>query len=115
LRNSGLILPVERTGNKSAYHIYGIRHTHRDRLRQALAQKEIATGLHYPIPIHLQPAYRSLGYREGDFPVSESIGREELSLPLYPELTVAQQDEVSGVLLAQLAGGPPPGARAGAP
>jgi dTDP-4-amino-4,6-dideoxygalactose transaminase len=106
LKDSGPILPVELAGNKSAYHIYGVRHPARDRLRTALAEREIATGLHYPIPIHLQPAYATLGHKEGDFPVSESIGREELSLPLYPELIMAQQEEVSGALMAQLADAP---------
>lgn len=106
LKDSDLVLPVEGPGNKSAYHIYGIRHPERDRLRAALAERDIATGLHYPIPIHLQPAYSALGYREGEFPVSESIAREELSLPLFPELTMEQQEEVAGILLAQLADAP---------
>jgi dTDP-4-amino-4,6-dideoxygalactose transaminase len=58
----------------------------------------ISTGLHYPIPVHLQKAYAHLGHREGEFPVAEKIGRECLSLPMYPELTGAQQEAVAGAL-----------------
>ncbi len=71
-----------------------VLHPERDRLRQDLERRGIATGLHYPIPLHLQKAYAHLGYAEGAFPVSERIGRECLSLPLFPEMTVRQQDAV---------------------
>jgi dTDP-4-amino-4,6-dideoxygalactose transaminase len=71
-----------------------ILHSNRDRLRKDLESRGIATGLHYPIPLHLQKAYAHLGYSEGDFPVAERIGRECLSLPLFPEMTIRQQDAV---------------------
>ena len=61
------------------------------------------TGVHYPIPVHLQPAYRDLGYADGDFPVSEAAARAVLSLPIYPELTAAQIGEVASVLRAEVA------------
>lgn len=98
LGDMDLLLPVEAPGNHSVYHVYAVRHRERDRLRSALADHQIATGLHYPVPVHLQGAYHFLGFREGDFPVSESIAREELSLPLFPELTPEQQDRVATAL-----------------
>jgi len=102
LAGNSFVLPYEQPNNRSVYHVYGIRHHDRDKLRLALADREIGTGLHYPIPIHLQGAYASLGYRKGDFPVSESVAREELSLPLFPELTREQQEEVAAALQAGL-------------
>jgi dTDP-4-amino-4,6-dideoxygalactose transaminase len=56
----------------------------------ALGQKDIATGIHYPVPLHLTDAYRSLGYKAGDFPVAERCANEFISLPMYPELTEEQ-------------------------
>jgi dTDP-4-amino-4,6-dideoxygalactose transaminase len=64
-----------------------IRAAQRDDLRAYLADKGVSTGIHYPIPIHLQPAYRSLGYQEADFPVTAGYAKQLLSLPMYPELT----------------------------
>jgi dTDP-4-amino-4,6-dideoxygalactose transaminase len=77
-----------------AWHLYVIRTDARDALRAALADERIATGMHYPIPLHLQPALSGLGYAEGDFPVTEEWARTSLSLPLFPEL---QPDELSRV------------------
>lgn len=77
-------LPVVSDG--AVFHLYTIRHPERDRLRDHLATHKIATGVHYPIPLHLQPAYAHLGWREGAFPESEKAAREVLSLPLYPEM-----------------------------
>ena len=62
----------------------------------------VQTAVHYPIPVHLQPAYRDLGYQPGDFPVAEAVGREILSLPVYPEMTDAQVEEVAGIIRAGL-------------
>jgi dTDP-4-amino-4,6-dideoxygalactose transaminase len=62
----------------------------------------IQTGLHYPVPVHLQPAYQHLGYKVGDFPVSERVGRECFTLPLFPEMTEEQQDAVVEALTAIL-------------
>jgi dTDP-4-amino-4,6-dideoxygalactose transaminase len=69
------------------YHLFVVRTPERDRLRAALAARGIETGLHYPVPVHLQPAWRHLGHREGDFPVAEAAARTVLSLPMYPHMT----------------------------
>ena len=66
----------------------------RDGLIAHLAGAGIGTGIHYPIPLHLQQAYRSLSYKAGDFPVAERVAAEIVSLPMYPQLTAAQQDRV---------------------
>ncbi len=68
------------------FHLYVIRTIERDRLAQFLAEKGISTQMHYPIPIHLQPLYKDLGYKRGDFPVAEKLANEILSLPMFPEL-----------------------------
>jgi len=73
--------------NKSVFHVYAIRHKDRNKLREFLQSKGIATGIHYEKPIHLQPAYYSLNYKETDFPIAEKVMKEILSLPMYPELT----------------------------
>jgi dTDP-4-amino-4,6-dideoxygalactose transaminase len=72
-----------------------VRHPERDRLQAALLAQGVQTGIHYPIPVHLQPAYADLGYRAGDFPVSERAARETLSLPMFAELTPAQCEQVA--------------------
>lgn len=79
---------------RHVWHIYGVRSKDRDALQQALHAQGVQTGLHYPLPVHLLPAYADLGYREGDFPEAEAAAREELSLPMYPELTRQQVEEV---------------------
>ncbi len=76
------------------WHLYVIRTDERDELREALAAHEIASGMHYPIPLHLQPALAKLGYSDGDFPVTESWARTLLSLPMFPEL---RDDEIRRV------------------
>jgi dTDP-4-amino-4,6-dideoxygalactose transaminase len=98
LKGLPLRLPVVAVGRRHAWHLFVVRHPKRDQLRQALAARGIETGLHYPVPVHLQDAYRHLGHRPGDFPVAESIARECLSLPLYPEMTEGQQDLVVAAL-----------------
>jgi dTDP-4-amino-4,6-dideoxygalactose transaminase len=85
-----LELPVERAGGRHVYHLYVVKSKRRDALQKYLNEKGIATGLHYPIPLHMQPAYKSLGYHVGDFPVSEQVGRECLSFPVFAEITEAQ-------------------------
>lgn len=87
-------IPVETIGRRHVYHVYAIRSRGRDRLRQALAEQGVQSGLHYPIPVHLQQAHADLAYREGDFPVSEAAAREVLSLPIYPELSAPQLEAV---------------------
>ena len=95
LGGSGINLPTEKSWARHVYHLYGVRHTQRDKLQARLEALGIETGLRYPIPLHLQPAYRSLGYREGDFPHAERAARWSLPLPMFPELTPAAQQEVS--------------------
>jgi len=70
-----------------------------------LARAGIASGIHYPLPVHLQPAYADLGYARGTFPVAEAFAAETLSLPVFPELSFAQVDQVCGVLEDILQGG----------
>ena len=75
---------------QSVYHLYVIMVDDRDALQQFLGDKGIASGLHYPLPLHMQKAYEHLGYKEGDFPITERIAQRLLSLPMYPELTRGQ-------------------------
>lgn len=81
-----LILPFAEIQNKHVYYTYVIRAKERDNLMKSLKEQGIATGIHYPIPLHLQPAMKFLGYREGDLPKSEKAAKEILSIPMYPEL-----------------------------
>jgi dTDP-4-amino-4,6-dideoxygalactose transaminase len=90
-----VILPHEPSWANGVYHLYVIRSEERDPLRKYLSNFNIVTGIHYPIPLHLQKAYSRLGYREGDFPVSERAARQVLSLPMYPQITAEQQREVA--------------------
>ena len=87
-------VPYEPSSVKAVYHLYVIRTSERDQLQRHLSEAGIGTGIHYPIPLHLQKAYQNLGYKEGDFPISELASREILSLPMYPQLNLAQQTEV---------------------
>lgn len=85
---------IERSYNRHVYHLFVIRHPDRERLRKALSEAGVETGIHYPIPLHLQPAYASAGHGSGSFPVSEALAREGLSLPIDPEMTDEQVDYV---------------------
>jgi dTDP-4-amino-4,6-dideoxygalactose transaminase len=86
--------PVEAENRRHVYHIYAVRSRDRDGLQQALQAGGVQSGLHYPIPVHLQKAHADLGYIAGDFPVSERAAREVLSLPIYPEMTARQVEQV---------------------
>jgi dTDP-4-amino-4,6-dideoxygalactose transaminase len=92
----GIVLPHEAGYAQHVYHIYAIRNSRRDALMTALGDKGIATGIHYPVPLHLTGAYRHLGCKEGSFPVSERIARELVSLPMFPELNQEQIEYVVG-------------------
>jgi dTDP-4-amino-4,6-dideoxygalactose transaminase len=92
----GVRLPREREGARSAWHLYTIRCDERDALQAHLRAQGIGTAVHYPRPIHLQPAMAAAGGRPGDLPVSERLSREVLCLPLYPELPLATVDRVAG-------------------
>ncbi|MEM7408320.1 MAG: DegT/DnrJ/EryC1/StrS family aminotransferase [Pseudomonadota bacterium] len=94
LTGIGLRLPGEPAGRESVYHIYAVRHPHRDELQALLTDRDIGTGIHYPIPVHLQPAYAEFGRGRGSLPVSETAANEILSLPMYPEMTDAQVGQV---------------------
>jgi dTDP-4-amino-4,6-dideoxygalactose transaminase len=89
------VTPAEMPGCRHVYHVYAVRVANRDAMRVHLQADGIQTGVHYPIPVHLQPAYRGLGYRAGDFPVAEAAAGEVLSLPIYPELTREQVGAVA--------------------
>jgi len=89
-----LQLPAEAPDRRHVWHLFVILHPERDRIRRELEARGILSSLHYPVPIHLQKAYRHLGHRPGDFPVTEKISRECLTLPLFPEMTAPQQDRV---------------------
>ena len=95
-----VILPHEPSWANAVYHLYVIRSEERDQLRTYLSKFNIGTGIHYPIPLHLQKAYSRLGYREGDFPVSERAARQVLSLPMYPQIKAEQQREVADRIIS---------------
>ena len=91
----GVVVPYKPDWAMCVYHLYVIRIEERDGLRRHLSDNSIDTGLHYPVPLHLQDAYAYLGYKENDFPISEKIAREMLSVPMYPGLTKSQQQCVA--------------------
>jgi dTDP-4-amino-4,6-dideoxygalactose transaminase len=90
-----VVTPVEAPWTRSVYHLYVVRVQDRDGLLACLAEAGIGAGIHYPIPLHLQKAYQSMGHKNGDFPVTERIALEIASLPMFPQLTHRQQDEVA--------------------
>ena len=98
LEGSDIVTPAERPGSRHVFSVYAVRVAEREAVRTRLAEQGIHTGIHYPIPVHLQPAYADLGYSRGDFPVTERLCGEVLSLPVYPELTAAQIETVAGAL-----------------
>jgi dTDP-4-amino-4,6-dideoxygalactose transaminase len=88
---SGVVVPYEPEWSRAVYHLYVIRVADRAGLQKHLAEQKIDTGIHYPVPLHLQKAYESFGYIQGDFPVTERVASEILSLPMYPGLSAEQQ------------------------
>lgn len=103
-RLHGVATPAERPWARHAYCVYTVRVPRRDEVQRQLAARGIATAIHYPKPLHLQPAYADPRYREGDFPHAEQAAREVLSLPMYPELRDEQVDAVAAALREILAG-----------
>ncbi len=95
---ANLILPYELPNTRPVYHLYVVRVPDREGLKASLAEVGIGTAIHYPVPLHLQVAYNCIGYKQGDFPVTERVASEILSLPMYPQLTVDQQAKVAGEL-----------------
>jgi len=98
LKDTPLQLPTVTAGNESAWHLYTVRSSRRDELKKHLDANGIGNAVHYPMPLHLQKVYASLGYQPGDFPVAEKASREVLSLPMFPELTDAQIQRVADVV-----------------
>jgi dTDP-4-amino-4,6-dideoxygalactose transaminase len=98
LQDVGVKTPKAMAYARHVYHVYAIRAKNRNEWQQALQEKGIQTGIHYPIPVHLLPAYADLGYMAGDFPYSERAANEVLSLPMFPELTRGQCEEVCDAL-----------------
>ncbi|MFC1510851.1 DegT/DnrJ/EryC1/StrS family aminotransferase [Candidatus Margulisiibacteriota bacterium] len=90
LLSGSVVIPYEPNWAKGVYHLYVVRVKERSQLQLKLKEKDIATGVHYPLALHLQPAYQHLGCKRGDFPVAETAQEEILSLPIYPEITPEQ-------------------------
>jgi dTDP-4-amino-4,6-dideoxygalactose transaminase len=90
--------PVQMAYARHVHHIYAIRTRRRAFWQDALGSRGIQTGIHYPTPVHLLPAYADLGYKAGDFPHSEQAANEVLSLPMFPELSASQCEEVAQAL-----------------
>jgi dTDP-4-amino-4,6-dideoxygalactose transaminase len=97
-----LVLPSVAAGNEPVWHLFVVRHPRREQLREGMERAGIGVGIHYPVPLHLQPAYASLGYSKGQFPIAEELAATSLSLPMYPELTEAGVDRVVAALRASL-------------
>jgi dTDP-4-amino-4,6-dideoxygalactose transaminase len=93
-----VVLPFESENSRPVYHLYVIRHRDRDALATYLRSQGVFTGLHYPLPLHLQACYRNWGYTTGDLPVTERVAAEILSLPMFPGLSIEQQERVATAL-----------------
>jgi dTDP-4-amino-4,6-dideoxygalactose transaminase len=100
----GVTLPRTLPGNEHVWHLYVIRVPRRDEVLRRLNEAGIGAGIHYPVPVHLAPAFAGLGYEAGDFPVAERAAGEILSLPLYPQITEEQQERVVAALRQALEG-----------
>jgi len=98
LRHSGLTLPLEAAWARHVYHVYAVRVADRAAVQRTLQSNGIATGIHYPVPVHLQPAWADLGYKAGDFPEAERAANEVLSLPMFPELSETEIEVVAAAL-----------------
>jgi dTDP-4-amino-4,6-dideoxygalactose transaminase len=106
LAGTSIVLPKTAQKCTHVYHVYVIQLDRREEVQKALTAQGIGTGIHYPIPIHLQEACASLGYRKGDFPVTESAASRILSLPMYPEMTTEQCEFVADELLQAISVSP---------
>jgi dTDP-4-amino-4,6-dideoxygalactose transaminase len=94
----GVEMPARGEGDRHVYHVYAVRLSERDTARRGLEAAGVTCGMHYPVPVHLQPAYRDLGYGIGDFPEAERFAAETLSLPIFPELRAEQVERVAALL-----------------
>jgi dTDP-4-amino-4,6-dideoxygalactose transaminase len=97
---SGVFAPYEPSWSKAVYHLYVVRSKDREGLMAHLKARGIGTGIHYPIPLHLQKAYRWMRYQAGDFPITEKIAKEIVSLPMFPQLSPDQQQRVAEEVLS---------------
>ncbi len=102
LPQCGVQMPAEPEGAESCYHLFVVRSPRRDLIREALLRDQIGCGIHYPVPLHLQPACAGLGWHRGDFPVSERLADTVLSLPMHPHLTDREVREVAESVAAAL-------------
>jgi dTDP-4-amino-4,6-dideoxygalactose transaminase len=93
--NGSITRPIEPRFSKSVYHLYVVRTPFRDELHKHLHEAGVGTGIHYPVPVHLQKAYSDRGWKRGDFPVAEEAAEQILSLPIYAGLLPSQQDRVA--------------------
>jgi dTDP-4-amino-4,6-dideoxygalactose transaminase len=100
--NSNIKTPFEADYSKHVYHLYIIRTPKRDELLNKLRENEVECGVHYPIPLHLQPAYKNLGYKEGDFPITEKVCKEILSLPICGSIDEESVQKVLSILKNQI-------------
>jgi dTDP-4-amino-4,6-dideoxygalactose transaminase len=98
LQDAAVVTPAEMEYGKHCYHIYAIRTQYRDQLREFLRERGVGALVHYPVPVHLQEAYRNVGYEEGTLPVTERVAREVLTLPVAPEVTEEQIREVCALV-----------------
>lgn len=94
LQNSDLVTPTAKDCNEHVYHMYILQSENREEVLAKLKEAGIATGVYYPVPLHLQKVYKSLGYKEGDMPVSEYLSHRTFAIPVYPELTKEQVDYI---------------------
>ena len=97
-RRRDIILPFEPDWSRAVYHLYVVRVHDRERMQADLAEQGVGTGIHYPVPLYQQNAYAHLGYRTGDFPVTEKVAPEIVSLPMFPQLTLVQIEQVAAAL-----------------
>jgi dTDP-4-amino-4,6-dideoxygalactose transaminase len=97
-KGTAIILPKELEDFESVYHLFVIRVKNRDNLQKKLYEYGISTGIHYPLPLHFQPAYKYLGFKRGDFPIAEKFSLEVLSLPMFPEIIREQIEYVAEIV-----------------
>lgn len=102
INTANLVLPHELPSTRPVYHLYVIRTSDREGLKTSLAEAGIGTAIHYPVPLHLQAAYVSMGYKQGDFPVTEKVASQILSLPMYPGLCHEEQVRVVASVIEEL-------------
>ena len=98
LADAPLAVPREALGRRHVWHIFAVRTDRREELQQFLKSEGVETGLHYPVPVHLQPAYADLGHQPGDFPEAEAAANSVLSLQLYPELSLREVEIISDLV-----------------